>query len=100
MIDHVLLTLLIPPSIEEAIVDWLLEVESDHGFSSFSVRGHSSSHLGLSLAEQVSGRKQQIRFEIHLPEATLPPLLEKLKQDFQGTGLHYWVVPLKDWGHV
>lgn len=100
MSEHVLLTLLTPPAAEEAMVDWLLEIESEHGFSSFQVRGHSSRHTGLTLAEQVSGRKEQIRFEMHLPETELAALLERLHQDFAGAGLHYWVVPLREWGHV
>ena len=100
MNDYVLITLVTSPAVEEALVDWLLDIESEYGFSSFPVRGHSSSHTGLSLPEQVSGRKEQVRFEMHLPESELVPLLEKLKQNFTGTGLHYWVVPLRDWGHV
>ena len=100
MNDPVLLTLLTPPAAEEAVVDWLLEIESEYGFSSFPVRGHSSRHTGLTLAEQVSGRKEQIRFEMHLPESELSSLLNRLRQDFAGAGLHYWVVPLKTWGHV
>lgn len=100
MNDHILLTILAPPATEETLVDWLLEVESEYGFSSVPVSGHSSGHHGLSLLEQVTGRKQQVRFEIHLPVAETQPLLQKLRADFQGAGLHYWVVPLMEWGHL
>lgn len=100
MSTQVLLTLLAPPSIEEALVDWLLEVESSSGFSSVPARGHSSQHQGLSLLEQVSGRKQQIRFEIHLPEPEARTLINRLHTDFHNAGLHYWVVPLLEWGSV
>jgi hypothetical protein len=100
MTDRSLLTLIAPPGLEEPLVDWLLERAPDHGFSSFPAHGHSSRHEGLTLAEQVSGRKRQVRFEMHLPAAELTVLIEGLKRDFAGAGLHYWVTPLKGWGHV
>ncbi|MGI9212869.1 MAG: DUF3240 family protein [Methylococcaceae bacterium] len=100
MSTQVLLTLFVPPTIEEAVVDWLLEIESASGFSSVPARGHSSNHQGLSLLEQVSGRKQQIRFEIHLPEPDAHRLINQLRTDFQNAGLHYWVVPLLEWGSI
>jgi hypothetical protein len=100
MSESFLLTLIVPPSLEEPLVDWLLQFEAEYGFSSFPVNGHSSRHQGLSLAEQVSGRKRQVRFEIHLPEAELAALIERLGQDFAGAGLHYWAVPAQQHGRV
>jgi hypothetical protein len=70
-------------------VDWLRELDSDLGFTSFPVYGISGRHEGMSLAEQVSGRKQRIRFEMHLPETAWQPFVEKLEQDFRGTEIHY-----------
>ncbi len=100
MNDYQLLTLIAPPSLEEPLVDWLLEFESEYGFSGFVVNGHSSRQEGLTLAEQVSGRKQHIRFDLHLPEVELLRLVERLKQDFAGAGLHYWVTPVLAHGRV
>jgi hypothetical protein len=100
MSDRYLLTLIAPPSLEEPLVDWLLEFESEYGFSSFPVNGHSSRHEGLTLAEQVSGRRRHIRFEMHLPETELSALIERLKGDFAGAGLHYWVLPILGHGRV
>ncbi len=57
-----LVTLNIPPSLEEMMVDSLLMFEEDHGFSSFPVSGHHHVNKGLSLAEQVTGRQKRIRF--------------------------------------
>jgi hypothetical protein len=50
-----LVTLNIPPSLEEMMVDSLLMLESEHDFSSFSVSAHHhhDNNKGLSLAEQV-----------------------------------------------
>lgn len=100
MNEFVLLTLIAPPSLEEPLVDWLLRFESQYGFSSFPVNGHSSRHDGLTLAEQVSGRKKQIRFEMHLPAGEWQPLIERLRADFPGAGLHYWISPILELGRV
>jgi len=100
MSDFFLLILIAPPSLEEPLVDWLLQFESRYGFCSLPVSGHSSRQEGLTLAEQVSGRKKQIRFEIHLPETEWRLLIEQLKRDFAGAGFHYWVSPILDHGRV
>jgi hypothetical protein len=100
MHDCQLFTLTAPPSLEEPLVDWLLQFAPEHGFTSFPAFGHSSRHQGLSLAEQVSGRKKQVRFELRLPSAELASLVERLQQDFAGTGLHYWITPVLGHGRV
>ena len=100
MNEFFLLTLIVPPSLEEPLVDWLLEFEPEYGFSSFPVNGHSSRQEGLTLAEQVGGRKKHIRFELHLPETATTGLVERLKADFAGAGLHYWVTPVLTHGRV
>jgi len=53
-----LVTLNVPLSLEEAVVDSLLTLESEHGFSSFPVNSHDHKNEGLSLAEQVTGRQK------------------------------------------
>jgi hypothetical protein len=100
MNEFFLLTLIAPPTLEEPLVDWLLQFESEFGFSTFPVNGHSSRQEGLSLAEQVSGRKKQIRFEMHLPESEWRPVVEKLQRDFAGAGIHYWVSPVIEQGRA
>jgi hypothetical protein len=88
------------PAIEETLVDWLLEFDGQAGFTSYPVDGHSSRAQGLTLAEQVAGRKRQLHFQVHLPEADLPVFLDRLKRDFAGAGLHYWVSPVIEAGHL
>ncbi|HLF97730.1 MAG TPA: DUF3240 family protein [Methylococcaceae bacterium] len=96
MTSEVLLTLTVSPRLEDTVVDWLLSHESGYGFTSFPVSGHSSAHGGLTLAEQVSGRKKQVRFQMHLPGAEVPALLDQLRRDFAGSGMHYWISPVLD----
>ena len=89
-----LVTLNIPPSLEEMMVDILLMLETEHGFSSFPVNAHHHVNKGLSLAEQVTGRQKRVRFQMYVPVDKLPALLAQLRQDFSGSGIQYWVLPV------
>ena len=70
-----LVTLNIPPSLEEMMVDSLLMLETEHGFSSFPVNAHHHENKGLSLAEQVTGRQKRIRFQMYVPVQKLPAVI-------------------------
>ncbi|MCF7987224.1 MAG: DUF3240 family protein [Methylovulum sp.] len=93
-----LVTLNVPPSLEELLVDSLLMLEAQYGFSSFTVNAHHHENKNLSLAEQVSGRQKKIRFQMYVEAKSLPSLLIHLKQEFVGTGIQYWVLPVIEKG--
>ena len=95
-----LVTINVPPLLEEAVVDCLLAIESADGFSSLAVNAHSSAYENLSLAEQVAGRQKQIRFQMYLPEHQLSILIKQLKSCFSGSGIHYWVLPVLESGYI
>jgi len=95
-----LVTLNIPPSLEEMMVDSLLMLEAEHGFSSFPVNAHHYDNKGLSLAEQVTGRQKRVRFQMYVPVEKLPALLEQLRQEFSGSGIQYWVLPVIENGAI
>ena len=95
-----LVTLNIPPSLEEMLVDQLLLLESEHGFSSFQVYAHHHENKNLSLAEQVTGRQKRTRFQMYIPEHELSSLLALLRRDFKGSGIQYWVMPVIDSGVI
>ena len=95
-----LVTLNIPPSLEEMMVDSLLMLDAEHGFSSFPVNAHHYDNKGLSLAEQVTGRQKRIRFQMYVPVEKLPALLEQLRQEFSGSGIQYWVLPVIENGVI
>jgi hypothetical protein len=95
-----LVTLNIPPSLEEMMVDSLLMLEAEHGFTSFPVNAHHHINKGLSLAEQVTGRQKRIRFQMYVPVQELPAFLEQLRQDFSGSGIQYWVLPVIENGVI
>ncbi|MFA6052670.1 MAG: DUF3240 family protein [Methylobacter sp.] len=95
-----LVTLNVPTALEEVVVDCLLMLESEHGFSSFPVNAHDHKNIGLSLAEQVSGRQEKIRFQMYVPEQRLSALLEQLRKEFSGSGIKYWVLPVIEHGVI
>ncbi len=99
-ITEYLVTLNVPSALEEAVVDCLLTLESEHGFSSFPVNSHDHRNEGLSLAEQVTGRQKKIRFQMYLPEQELAALLDQLRTEFAGSGIRYWVLPVVENGVI
>ena len=98
--EEFLITLNAPPSLEEAIVDCLLTFEAQHGFSSLPVSAHDHKNVGLSLAEQVTGRQQKIRFQMYVARKDLTALIDRLKTDFSGSGITYWVLPVIEKGFL
>ncbi len=100
MHQEYLVTLNVPPSLEETIVDCLLTLEAEHGFSSFTVNAHHHENKGLSLAEQVSGRQKRIRFQMYVCAQGLAALLTQLQEDFSGSGIQYWVLPVLEKGVI
>ena len=95
-----LLNLIVPPQVEDALAEWLLERDDVPGFSSVPVAGHGSSEKSMTLAEQVAGRSRRVMFVTHVPSDTAKALLEDLRTAFAGSGLHYWVVPVADFGRL
>lgn len=98
--EDCLLTLFVPPSIEETLVDWLLEHASIEGFSSAEAFGHGARQNGMSLLEQVTGRQRRVQFLIHLKRDQAERILDELRSTFAGVGLHYFLTPLLDAGRL
>lgn len=88
-----LLTLITSPVMEEAIVDWLLCQPTISGFTSNKANGHGSGHQ-MTIAEQVTGRRQQIMFWIEVEQELVEKIVLQLTKEFSGSGLHYWQTPL------
>jgi hypothetical protein len=60
----------------------------------------SPAHGALTLSEQVTGRKRQVMFQVHAEYADARALFARLREDFPGAGLHYWVTPLIEAGPI
>ncbi|MEE9337210.1 MAG: DUF3240 family protein [Methylococcaceae bacterium] len=98
--EEFIFTLNAPTSLEEAIVDCLLTFEAEQGFSSVPINAHDHRNEGLSLAEQVTGRQQRIRFQMTIEKQDLTTLINRLKTNFSGSGINYWVTPIVDKGFI
>jgi len=94
-----LLSIIAPPTMEEELIDWLLTQPNISGFTSQTANGHGSGHQ-MSLAEQVTGRRRQITFWVELEKKMAESILTDLKQNFSGSGLHYWLLPLSESGSI
>ncbi len=100
MHDFCLLNLVVTPEVEDAVSDWLLENPAVAGFSTHPIAGHGSSEHAMSLAEQVAGRRRQLLFQLYLSCADSRVLLDALRDKFRGSGMHYWLTPVLEAGHV
>ena len=98
--QEVLLVLIASPGVEDALVDWLLARDELSGFTTQRIEGHSAAHQHLSIAEQVAGRKRQVMFHLHAPYQTARALVGALRREFEGAGLHYWLMPVLDAGSL
>ncbi len=100
MNNKVLLSLVVSPSIEDVLTDWLLERDEVKGFSSFRINGHGASAHAMTLAEQVTGRRAQVLFQIAMETEEAERLVEGIKQEFSGSGIYFWLASLRDAGHL
>lgn len=95
---NTLLVLNIRPELEEDMVDYLLAQEGVRGFTSYQVRGHGV-HEDLSLAEQVSGRRRRLQFELVIEESKVAGILANLKSSV-GRDIVYWQHSISNVGRI
>ncbi len=98
--ESALLTLNVPPALEEALVDWLLEQPHVQGFTSMQVYGHGSGASAMSVGEQVLGRQKRTQFMLHGEVSGLERLLQDLRQEYPRAGLHYFLSPVISAGPI
>ncbi|MBT8147399.1 MAG: DUF3240 family protein [Gammaproteobacteria bacterium] len=94
-----LLVLNIRPELEEDLVDYLLAREGVAGFTSYHARGHGLVNEELSLAEQVSGRRKRLQFEILMDEADVNLLIDGLADEV-GRDIVFWQQVVSNAGRV
>lgn len=98
--EMLLFILDVPPELEESVVDFLLEYDSEIEFTTFPISSHRRSHTGYSLSEQVTGRKKRQSFHLPLPKDRLLDFITALKNEFNGAGLEFRTVSLLNWGEI
>ena len=92
--QNALVVLNVPPVVEEPVVDWLLARENGGGFASSPVAGHSSANVGLSAAEQVSGRQRRYQFQVQIELTELDAFIAGFREEFGAADVRYWVLPV------
>ena len=93
-----MLVLNITPELEDDLVDYLLSLDQITGFTSYQVRGHGE-HSYLSIAEQVSGTRKRVQFEVIMAEAEVEHVLLGMATAV-GQGIGYWQLPVANVGRI
>jgi hypothetical protein len=90
------LKLVLPRSLEEQVVDHLLQhPEWVGGFTTYGVDGHGAPHRIASDVEQVRGRAGRVQMEILTADASLArELIEHLKADMPNADISWWIAPV------
>lgn len=94
------LTLLCPPAIEERVLDLLLMSPDAMFFTSTPTAAHGMASSGLSQTEQVMGRAQAVQIQLVFGAAAKAALFERLRQEFTGAGLRYWLTTVVETGEI
>ncbi|CAG0994827.1 hypothetical protein GEOBC_02578 [Geobacteraceae bacterium] len=95
------LTLLCHKSMEERLVDYLLEhPELVTGFTISRVDGNSQSEELHSMAEQVRGRSRRIEISVVMNLDDAQALLARLKNDEPNREVAYWITPVLEFGRL
>jgi len=91
-----LLILIAAPSLEEMLVDLLLEQHAISGYTTSNASGRGTGHgeARLSLVEQVTGRQNRVQFMMHAALPDLHDLIAVLKDKFKTTDMHYILLPV------
>ncbi|MDD4910963.1 MAG: DUF3240 family protein [Sideroxydans sp.] len=95
------LTLVCHKSLEERLVDHLLEhPEWVRGFSVARIEGGSQKEKLPSMIEQVRGRSQRVQIAsvMNLDDARL--LIAHLKHEEPNTEIAYWISPIIEFGRL
>lgn len=93
-----MLVLNIAPTLEEDLVDYLLTQDAVEGFTSCAVFGHGQHH-GLSIAEQVTGKRKRLRYEMLVRGSSIPGIIAGLATAV-GRDIVYWQQPVSNFGRV
>ena len=88
-----LLIMVVPPNLEEILVDVLLEKPEIISFTSCQVSRHGAQGAALSLMEQVTGRQQRIQFMVYGLFDELQKISASLKVQFEQADIRYILIP-------
>jgi hypothetical protein len=82
------------------MVDHLLALKFDQGFSQTALNVYHHRPNNLSLVDQVNGREKKINFQLSISQQDSALLLKQLNTKFSGMGIEYWVTPIIEKGFI
>lgn len=94
-----LLVLNLPPALEEDLIDYLLSLDAVSGFTSYHAMGHGE-HDNMSIAEQVSGRRKRLQFELLLEDGEVAERIVAGLGSAVGQDIRYWQQPVGGLGET
>ena len=93
-LPNVVLTLVMPVDVEEALLETLLEhPELAPGFTSQKVEGQGQRITFIGTSEHVRGRAACCRVQLVVPLTDANALLDILKARFATSRVFFWMVP-------
>ncbi len=95
---NILLVINLSPVLEEDLVDYLLALDFVVGFTSYGVQGHGE-HRSLSVAEQVTGRRRRVQFEMLIDQSNYDGITSALGTAV-GKDITYWQLPVSHIGRT
>jgi len=95
------LTLVCHKSLEERLVDHLLEhPEWVRGFSLTPIEGGSQKEILPSMLEQVRGRSQRVQIVTVMNDEDAQQLIAHLKHEEPNPEIAYWITPVVEFGRL
>jgi hypothetical protein len=93
------LTLMLPKSIEETLVEHLLDhPEWMRGFSTVDVSGHGAAGVAHTTAELVRGASRRVKVQIIMNRVDAAALIEHLRETLTSAEVTYWLTPVLEFG--
>jgi hypothetical protein len=95
------LTLVFPRSLEETIIEILLNADPPlGGFTTWAADGHGLDFSDATVAERVRGRVSRSVMVLVMPRSRLPSLLDAIREKAGAPHLAYWVEPVESFGRL
>lgn len=92
--------LIVPPELEEKLLDELLTRFPSQVFVSTPTFGHGMRASELDPAEQVLGRSRAVQVQILVSREDSSRLRRMLMESFSNAGVHFWILPVVDEGDI
>jgi hypothetical protein len=99
MTEELILTLNVPSSLKDEIVDRLISLQSITGFNLTKMSGYSKEHSLYDISEQVEGYRELYQFEVLIASDEVNNLKNRLNPICQPAKLRYWLTPVIENGH-